>query len=697
MGLIRTTFLTGSWACLCAVAVLTPAPAADIQLFVLPSGDDSADGSRETPLASLAGARDRIRQLRAGGKPGSAEVIFSHGTYFFSQPTTFSTRDSGTPSGPITYRAADHETVRFTAGRSVRGWQPVTDPATLSRLPDVSHGHVFFADLADQGIGDVGQLKVHGFATPNPLAEPELFYRDRPMTLARWPNDGYRGVTTVIDPVTVIPDSSRPKAWLAETDAWIFAYWHHDWAELHEPLQGIVADTGALVRSADVKPRYGITAGRARWYGYNLLCELDNAGEYYIDRAAGRLYFWPPAGADMSGGEGVVVSQGESIIQADDLSHVIFRGLTVEACRGTAIRITEGSHCHVIGCTIRNVGHSAVSVSGGLHHLVFGCDVYDCGSGGITMAGGDRKTLAPAGHTAENNHVFRYSRRSRTYRAGIAVSGVGNQIIRNLIHHGPHMALSAGGNDHLVEGNEIHNVVMESGDAGAFYVGRDWTQRGTRLRGNYWHDIVGSTGFGGMTIYLDDQHSGHVIEGNLFQRCSRAVFIGGGDDNVVINNLFLDCHPAVHIDNRGMGWQKVATDDPQGTLRSTFTAMPVNSDLWRHRYPNLAGTLDDEPNIPKRNVIRRNISVGGRWDDLHSGTLQYQKIENNLVFDDTPNWATLETDGLGRPTAVRFRDSQAVADVGFQPLRFDQMGVYEDPRRARWPVDHPVEKISFIK
>ena len=70
------------------------------------------------------------------------------------------------------------------------------------------------------------------------------------------------------------------------------------------------------------------------------------------------------------------------------------------------------------------------------------------------------------------------------------------------------MALSAGGNDHIVELNEIHNVVYESGDAGAYYVGRDWTGRGNILRHNFWHDIVGGTGYGGMTIYLDDQHCG---------------------------------------------------------------------------------------------------------------------------------------------------------------------------------------------
>jgi triacylglycerol esterase/lipase EstA (alpha/beta hydrolase family) len=28
---------------------------------------------------------------------------------------------------------------------------------------------------------------------------------------------------------------------------------------------------------------------------------------------------------------------------------------------------------------------------------------------------------------------------------------------------------------------------------------------------NYWHQILGSTGYGGMTIYLDDQHCGREV------------------------------------------------------------------------------------------------------------------------------------------------------------------------------------------
>jgi hypothetical protein len=198
-----------------------------------------------------------------------------------------------------------------------------------------------------------------------------------------------------------------------------------------------------------------------------------------------------------------------------------------------------------------------------------------------------------------------------------------------------------------------------------------------------------------MTIYLDDQHCGHTIYGNLFERCSRAVFIGGGDDNIVTNNVFLDCWRAAHIDNRGMGWQKKATDDPNGTLRSRLRSMPVNSDLWKERYPTLPGVLEDEPNIPKRNVFAQNISAGGIWDDIHAGTRSYQTVRDNLVYDEQPDWVRLVKDSMGQPQELLFTDPAAVAEIQFEPLPLKQIGVYQDARRASWPVLHQVEQITL--
>ena len=198
-----------------------------------------------------------------------------------------------------------------------------------------------------------------------------------------------------------------------------------------------------------------------------------------------------------------------------------------------------------------------------------------------------------------------------------------------------------------------------------------------------------------MTIYLDDQQSGHYIHGNLFERANWSVFIGGGDDNIATNNVFIDCRRGAHIDNRGMGWQKAATDDPDGTLRTRLRAMPYRSELWAERYPTLPGILEDEPNIPKRNVFRRNLSSGGRWDDINSTTRKYQTIEDNLASDGA-DWIILHKDDAGRPLRLEFLDPDAVEEIGFEPLPLAMMGVYEDERRASWPPGVPPPLITAV-
>ena len=666
-------------------------PLAAREFHVATTGADGNPGTKQQPFATIAAGRDAIRKLKqAGALKGPVTVILHSGSYFLPQALTLTDADSGTAKATITYLGERGATVRLSGGRNVGSWQPVKDPRVLERLAAGARDEVRVADLRGQGITEFGKLTQRGFGRGYPVAEAELVCNDEAMTLARWPDAGFRKATAKAGDQTVMVDTDRMTRWTAEADPWILAYWHHDWAELHEPLVGFDPARKALLRDAKIKPAYGITPRNTRWYVSNVLAELDRPGEYYIDRTQGLLYFWPP-----QPGTATMLTMTESLIRADNLAHVTFRNLIFEDCRGTAVSFNQGNDCKVVGCIIRNTGQLGVSVVGGKHHEVRGCDVYFTGSGGITMSGGDRATLTPANHNAENNHVHHYARRARTYHAAISISGVANRIAHNLIHDGPHMALAAGGNDHLIEFNEIHNVVEESGDAGAYYVGRDWTQRGNILRYNYWHDILGASGHGGMTIYLDDQHCGHTIHGNVFERCMQAVFIGGGDDNVVTNNVFLGCWKAAHLDNRGRNWQKPATDDPRGELRTRLNAMPYTNTLWSTRYPALVNILDDDPGVPKRNVFAKNLSAGGKWEDIAPPIRPLQTVSDNLVFDKDMAWLKLVCNASGQPERLIYKDPAAVRKLGFQDLPLSKMGLVADPYRATWPVVHHVRQVKL--
>lgn len=94
--------------------------------------------------------------------------------------------------------------------------------------------------------------------------------------------------------------------------------------------------------------------------------------------------------------------------------------------------------------------------------------------------------------------------------------------------------------------------VGRPGDAGAFYMGRDWTNQGNILRHNIFHDIYG---FGlsnegsanndefnvqyeaplwAWGIYLNDCTSGIICLWKYYLSCAICgVMIGGGRDNLV--------------------------------------------------------------------------------------------------------------------------------------------------------------------
>ncbi len=661
-------------------------PTASVTLHVASDGADANPGTRAKPFATLERARDEIRALKkAGALPkGGIAVELAGGVYERTKPFTLSAEDSGSQDAPIVYRARRGEEVRLIGGRVVTGWKPVTDQAILDRLEPAARANVVQADLKALGISDLGGVNANRL---------ELFFNDTPMTLARWPNDGFVKITGLVEPDTVnvrgtkgsktgkfLYDGDRPKRWAGEKEPWVHGYWFWDWSDQRHPVESIDTEKRVIA----VKPPYhGYGYRVGQWfYALNLLSEIDQPGEWVLDRETGVLYFWPPA--DIAKGR-AVVSVAESLVTMKGVSHVTLRGFTLEACRGTAVSVEGGAHCAIAACTLRNLGGSAVRIAGATDSRVVGCDIYGVGDGGIALDGGDRKTLAPARLAAENNHIHHYGRWNRMYKAAIQIGGVGNRAAHNLIHNAPHMAIGFSGNDHVIEFNEIHSVCHESNDAGAMYAGRNWTMRGTVVRHNYLHHIVGFEGRGCVGVYLDDMFCGTDIVGNVFYKVTMAAFVGGGRDCTVANNLFVDCPRALHIDSRALGWARDHTDGwvKEGKEKSTHLGLRFKEPPYSTRWPQLLSILDDEPFAPKGNVVERNIFVGDRWSDVDGRAKPYVAMKDNLT----------DTDPLfvGKPPAsFELRKDSPAWKLGFQRIPVEKIGLYNDANRASWPVEHAV-------
>ncbi len=339
----------------------------------------------------------------------------------------------------MVWRAYGGESVVLLGGRRIGGFQPVAGEAR-ERLDAAAREHVLQADLRQLGIDDFGSLRSRGFGRPTVAAHCELFFNGQPMTVARWPNEGEWTQIAGFPDANAQDDGhgtkfgkledgffyngDRPQRWQDTSDLWVHGFWSWDWANSYEHVASL--DLGQrLIKTAPPFGQYGFRTGQ-RFYFLNVLEELDQPGEWFLDRKSGTLYFWPPQ--EVEGDVALISLLDQPLLRLSDVSHTTIQGLTLEATRGNAVEIRGGSGNRLAGCQLRNIGNWGVRIDGGTDHGVLSCDITDTGDGGVSLAGGDRQTLTPGGHFVENCHFARQGRWSKCYVPAVLISGVGLRI-----------------------------------------------------------------------------------------------------------------------------------------------------------------------------------------------------------------------------------------------------------------------------
>jgi len=543
----------------------------------------------------------------------------------------------------VTWSAFEGETVRLTGGVPLASLSVLTDPATLIRLAPSARGKVLVADLRSQGITRFG-------VPPDRL---NLFFRETRMHVARYPDSGWARIGTVPvieghilnpgDPLVLkegIPagrhsgmfhyGGDRPSRWAASHDIWMHGYFSWDWRDDYQKIARI--DTVAhLIYPEPPHHHYGYQKGQ-RFCFINVLEELNAPGEWVIDPEKGLMYFWPPAAPVP--GDVVISMLKEPMLLIDGASNVRIEGLTFECSRARAVMIRGGSENMVAGCTFRNIDNdTCVVIDGGRHNGARSCDISDVGSTGIRIGGGDRKTLTPGGNYAINNHIRRFACILGAFNGGIYLEGVGDTVSHNRIHDAPFSGIQYYGNDHLIEFNELYDLAHESGDVGGINTGADYSEMGTTIRYNYIHDMHGPGEGGVRGIYLDLPGSNTTIFGNVIAGVDIGVFFNSGRDNLVENNVFYDCHPAIGI----YRWPFKEYFRPGGGWRiyEKLHEIRYTEPPYSAHYPLLPRYLDPvDLGEPFGHIVRHNVSAGGTWLDLSEGmTLSNVTVENNVAGD----------------------------------------------------------------
>lgn len=656
--------------------------------FLAPGGNDLDPGSQSSPFATLERARAAARQSK------NATVILAPGSYWLTNTFALDERDSGS-----IYRG---QNARITGNVDVPAGavKTVTDPATLDRLLPAVRGKVLEIDLRALGITNFGEIGPRGFRRPYISAPLELFVDDQPLKLARWPNSGQPGV-----PIGLVKDkgsvprngekptrggtfmleTDRPARWNQSDDVWITGFFFFGYADDTVKVKSLDLDKKTLTT---LQPHmYGFTNGQPwnTWVALNLLEEIDEPGEFVADKRSGKLFFLPPTGKDIAKCRLEVSVVQDPLIAIEGATNVVFDGINIEGARGIGVYIERGAGNQIKNATLRNLGMVAVCMGRGIApdpddrhnftgmplsraigswhehlydnplydrmagtgHSVINCEIYNIGAGAISMGGGDRAELTSGGNYVENCDIHDFNRWDRTYKAAVNIDGVGNCIRHCLIHNCPGSAIYLHGNDHLIEYNEIHHAMMEGDDHGAFYMGRDPTERGNIIRYNYWHDIAPTNNT--YCLYFDDSGGdGSLVYGNIFRQAGyfATVNINNGSDIVMTNNVFINCRQPIRMGVGGGMWR---TKD--GRFERLLKMVNYDQPPWNNRYAELLGYLAARPQMPRGNLFAGNLLVKTKPPKA-----------DGVTFENNPS--------VKADSTMFYRGI-----AGFMPVPFDRIGI----------------------
>ena len=671
-------------------------------LYVSPEGDDAAAGTKVAPLKTLAGARDRIRSLRkkqGGTLPGGVIVTFLEGDYPFTSAVEFGAEDSGTPDSPVVYRAERPQAVRFTGAQRL-AW----------RLNAATGLHEATIPGTDPLPGFYGS----GCCTRESLMYIEhpvqLYLAGERLTCARWPNKGetayihdcysdatdlgadttwaerfQSGMISVAGPDGKVKDLS---ALAKDKDVWAFGLWFTHYADATaEVTEWDLARNAFRFDTRLVKHGWRRTA---EMHFFNALSELDQPGEWVLDRAARRLYVKMPDGSE----EMPVLSLVPSLIVARGLADVTFDGFLFEYSRCRALSFKDCRGITVRTSVVRHTSAEAIRIDGGAECRVEGCDMYDLGKGGVWMKGGALYTLNPCNHTVDNCHIHDFGRVTYNYQPAVSLNGTGCRATHNLIHHGRHQGIAFNGNLHEIGYNVLHDLCMHNNDAGAIYAYHTtgaWNMRGNVIEYNLIH-MVGDQPRASMCegIYLDAFVSGTTVRGNLVNRSTIGIFSSGGNANVIERNIVMRCSRGILKRNLGDGLHPCSR---LGADSYIYYPLVRNREIfemgfWKARYPDMLKPLSIADPVHAHDTFYASICSNALvatgemiFTDKDAGaddsvTGPFCRVEGNVTLDADPGFV----DYFGGNWELR-EDAPLRKTLG-GGTRFGEMGLYPSALRV---------------
>ncbi|OHB65277.1 MAG: hypothetical protein A2168_00175 [Planctomycetes bacterium RBG_13_50_24] len=522
--------------CLSAYAQATNAKAETF--FVAVNGSDSWSGRlpepnpdrTDGPFATVGAACIAARNQ---GTDQPRKVIIQAGRYFLDRPLELDAGDAG-----LTIQPAPGADVCLYGGKKVAGWKRDGEKFYSVSLPGVKNREWDFRALVVNG----------RFCSRARLPE-EGFFEHLSSFDVPWMSTtggGWKRKPTSEELTTLKYRSEDIGPWLDVNNAEVTIY--HMWDESLVGLKAVDTENQILTFANPSGHPPG-AFGVKKYVIWNVREGMTRPGQWYLDRTAGELVYWPMPGEDMAKAE-VFAPAIESIIRIrgsreNPARDITVRSLTLSVTTTPleaggfgagkfdgAISVASAENCRMIGLEIVNVGGQGIKASGD-NLLIERCHVHNAGACGIRCSG----TKA----VVTDNRIHDVG---LTYPSAIALQGGGRDclISHNEIHDCPYTAINCGGQRNRIEHNLINHAMKELHDGGGIYcfAGKDLV-----LRGNFIRDIIDTGGYGASAYYLDERSENCLVEGNLSVGIVRPSHNHMAKGNTIRNNIFISDADAV--------------------------------------------------------------------------------------------------------------------------------------------------------